>query len=504
MNIAQKILSNTAIQVFGKLVTAVISVLIIKAITSLEEVPGFEGLPAEYKLIYTYLMFFGILADFGLFTIAVREMSHADNAKDQEFVLGNIFGMRLFTILLAMTLASGAVFLIPLENYTWNVKVGVVIAAITTVFTMLASTTSSILQVKLKMGWPTLAIVLGKVVMAAYIIWTVSHFSTLPNAFFHLIYAGVFGSALTFLVTFLTTRSVFPFTPRFNLHFWKKIFKEAAPYGIALVLGTMYFKVDVLLLSFFRGKHEIAIYGYPSNIIEMLLVVPIYFMNCALPTLSQAFRQGEERVRRILSLSFHLLSLISFPIVVGGMLLARPLMNLVMNERFLTGNVPGYYGADLAFQLLLPALLLAFFTTLFSFSLVAQGKQGRLLWINLWGVLFNITTNLLFIPAFGFIAAGVTTILSEALVLWLTYCEARPQHSPTRETTTTLKLILAAVIMGVFVWMINPHAPILITVGIGALVFSLSLFPLRVFDEELLKTARSGGGWINNGRSGGT
>ena len=492
---ARRILSNTAIQIAGKLTTAILSIITIKYITSLETIPGLEGLPADYKLIYTYLTFFGIIADFGLFTIAVREISQVKTEEEKEFIMGNIFGMRFFTIFTAMALASLFVFLVPFENYSWNVKVGVAIAAITTVLTMMASTTSAILQVHLKMGPPTWALIIGKIIMTAYIAVTVIYFESIPHAFYHLIAAGILGSFITFAITYRYTKKFFPFAVRFNPEYWKKIFREALPYGLAIILSTMYFKIDVLLLSFLRDKQEIAIYGYPSSIMELLAVLPIYFMNSTLPSLTSAFQESKEkaspelveRVANILRLSFSFLSMMALPMVVGGLILARPLMQFIMNDEFLTGNVPGYYGADLAFQLLLAANIFSFITNLFSFTLIASGHQGKLLRINLYGVLFNITTNLIFIPTYGFIAAGITTILSEIIIIFLSYRECRKHVHIPFDWKTFFKIMVAAGIMGLFVFLTKNTVPLLPLIGIGATIFVASLVPLRVLNEDTLR-----------------
>jgi O-antigen/teichoic acid export membrane protein len=487
---ARRILSSTAIQVFGKLLTAILSIIVIKYITGLESIPGLEGIPAEYKLIYTYLTFFGIIADFGLFTIAVRELSQSKNEEEKEMIMGNIFGMRFFTIITAMSMASLFVFLIPLENYTWNVKIGVAIAAITTVLTMMASTTSSILQVHLKMELPTIALVIGKIIMTAYIAYIVIFFQEIPYAFYHLIFAGIAGSLVTFIITYIYTKKIFPFTPRFQPAYWKKIFREALPYGIAIILSTLYFKIDVLLISFFRDKNEIALYGYPSSIIELISIFPIYFMNSTLPTLTRAFEESKDKAKKILSLSFNFLSLMAIPMVIGGVILARPLMGFVMNEQFLTGNVEGYYGADMAFQLLMISTVFSFLTTLFSFTLIASGHQAKLLKINLYGVLFNIITNLIFIPQYGFVAAGITTILSEVIIITLTYRAAKKQVNFSFELQTFAKITFAGLVMGAFVYLIQGSVPIIPLIGIGGAIFIAILVPLRILTPEVLELVK--------------
>jgi len=480
----RKILSSTAIQIIGKITIGLLSVVTVKYVTSLETIPGLGGVPSDYKLIYTYLSFFGIVADFGLYTIAVRELSQAKSAEDQRFIMGNIFGMRFFTILLAMVAASLFVFLVPFENYTWEVKIGVSLGAITTVLTMMASTVSSILQVHLKMIKPTIALVLGKILMTAYILGAIIFFPNLPTLFYHLLFAGILGTLLTYMMTAWTTKRFFPFSFHINLPYWKKILKEAVPYGIAIILGTIYFKIDELMISFFREKAEIAIYGYPTGVVELLTVFPVFFMNNVLPSLSQAFAESLDRVKKIASLAFSFLAFMTFPMVVGGVVLARPLMNFVMGSAFLTGNVAGYYGADLAFQLALFPTLFAFLNNLFTFVLIASGNQKKILRINLVGVIFNVLTNLIFIPRYGFIAAGIITIFSEMIVLALTYLECRKTIRIPLDFKTLLKLATASLAMGIFVAYGQSTINVVPLVGIGALVYLLVLLPLKVLPEE--------------------
>ncbi|MBI5754918.1 flippase [Candidatus Peregrinibacteria bacterium] len=490
MSTAKKILGNTAIQIIGRVIIAVLSILTMRYITSLEAVPEFKGMPSDYRLIYAYLGFFGIVADFGLFTIGVREMSKTKTPEEQSFVMGNIYGMRLLTIVTLMAAASLVVFLIPFENYGFLVKDGVAIAAVTTVFTMLASTASSVLQVHLKMTFPTIALVLGKIIMTAYIIAVVLNFSKIPYAFFHLLFAGVVGTLITFIMTIFYTKRVFPFFTSFHFPYWKKVFKEALPYGAAVILSTVYFKLDVLLLSFFREKIEIAIYGYPSTLIELLSVFPLYFMNSVFPTLTKAFQESKEKVKKIASLSFQFLVLMTLPLVTGGILLSRQLIGISMHESFLTGNVPGYFGADFAFQLLLISTLFSFLTTVFAYLLIACGNQAKLLKINACGVVFNTVANLIFIPSYGFIAAGIISAITSMVVLLMTFFESRKQVSIPFDMIFIMKISLATLIMGVFVFFTKNIVPVVPLIGIAGMVFLLCVLVLRIVPREAFNLAK--------------
>ncbi|MCB0385793.1 MAG: polysaccharide biosynthesis protein, partial [Bdellovibrionales bacterium] len=242
----------------------------------------------------------------------------------------------------------------------------------------------------------------------------------------------------------------------------------------------------VLILSVFRPKEEIALYGYPASMIELLLILPIYFMNSTLPTLSRAFKDQREKIQQIFSLAFNFLYTMALPMTIGGIILARPLMALITNDAFLTGNTTAVYGADVAFQILLIPCSIAYLTTLLSFTIIASGNQGKLLKLNAIGVLFNIITNLILIPSYGFPAAALTTLLSELLLFSITLWECRKYAPLHFDWPTLTKVSLGGAIMGTFVFLSQNNIPTIPLIGIGGLIYIASLVPLGVINKEML------------------
>lgn len=168
--LVKKIASNTVSQVAAKFINAAISVVIVKVITSTLGKVGY----GEYALAYEFLALFLIVADLGLFTIAVREMS--DDEKKITRILGNVTSMRLVLSILLSVLAIGLAFVMP--GYSEQVKYGVIIVAVSMSINLMSITISAALQVKLLMTWNALALVLGKFVMLSYIAYTAFFYST--------------------------------------------------------------------------------------------------------------------------------------------------------------------------------------------------------------------------------------------------------------------------------------------------------------------------------------
>ncbi len=102
----KKIYTNTIAQIAGKIATALISIFMIKILTNYLDVAGY-GL---YSKIYNYLSIFAVIADLGLYTITVRELTkHQDDPKMMQRIAGNVLSLRtlsgLFIIILSLAVA---------------------------------------------------------------------------------------------------------------------------------------------------------------------------------------------------------------------------------------------------------------------------------------------------------------------------------------------------------------------------------------------------------------
>ena len=198
MSTAKKILSNTAVQVFGRAIMAGLSIVILKIISHFLSVEGY----GQYTAVYEFLAFFGIAGDLGVFAIAVRDMSKGE--RDREFIANNILGMRLMLAGLMMALATVAGFLIPAYEETY-IPMGVAIASFSVFLAIMHGTVSSVLQVNLKMQNSTWGLVLGKVISLGWMVGVIFYFyagEPSQDSFNQLMVAGVVGNLVAFLYTF--------------------------------------------------------------------------------------------------------------------------------------------------------------------------------------------------------------------------------------------------------------------------------------------------------------
>lgn len=488
MSTARKILSNTLAQIIGKILVALLGFAVVKISTSYLSVEAY----GEYILIYEFLAFFGIAADLGLFTIAVKEMS--ENEERIEKIIGNILSLRTILVFLTMIIAVITVFAIPKYADT-KVPLGVAIASITVLITILNGTITSVLQTKLKMEQASITNVLGKIVSVGFMVYVA--FFGFPTdsdtGFYMLLVAGIIGNLVMLISTKYFVRKVVKLRYQFDLKLWKAVLVKSLPYGLALILNTIYFRIDSILISVIRGSGEVGIYGVAMKMLEHFAILPLYFMNSVLPVLTKSIKEKSTKYKQVIKYSFDFLAALAVPLVVGGVILAYPLIFIISTPEYLSRVSEGFYGSDIAFQILIFALLFQFLNVLFAFILIAVNQQTKLLYINAVCVVINIVTNIIFIPKYGFVGAAFTSVFCEFFILFATFFVARHYLAFKIHPGKLIKILFSALVMGSTIYFLqapsykliqNWNVFPLIFIGMG--VYGGMLFLTKTVDKEML------------------
>lgn len=509
MSIARKILENTFVQVLGKLITAALSIVVLKIISGYLGTSGY----GDYTTIYQFLAFFGIIADFGIYTITVKEMSR-DESKIP-MILGNVMGLRTFLSLIAMGLAVLVVFLIPSYENTL-IPIGVLIATLATIVTLLNGTISSVLQVYLKMQYATISLVAGKIVSVLYMAWVayIAFSGDSVSGFYHLLWAGVLGNLVMLLITAYYVRRFTKITYRFDFSFWRKIFITSLPFGVALILNTIYFRLDVLLMTFILphsqtlaagesgcvetlcSDTEIGLYGVAMRMLEMLVIIPVYFMNSVLPVMTRYIEEQSSKIKDLIQYSFDFLIATGLPILVGGFILARPIIHFISDPDFLSGSIYSF-GSDVAVRILMFAMLFSFVNALFGFTLVVLNKQVKLMYINAVAVAFNLIGNMIVIPTWGFRGAAMTSVISELIILIFLYWVAQSSLHFRISFKTFIRTLFSALVMGIVVlfgfrlmanaWFLWQLA---VLVPLGGAIYIALMFKTKAITPEMMRLLR--------------
>ncbi|MFA5270021.1 MAG: flippase [Patescibacteria group bacterium] len=458
MNVSRRIAGNTIIQIFSKAVTAATSALVLAYLARYLGVSGY----GDYTTVFAYLGIFGVLVDLGIFVTSVREI--AKHPEQERSILGNVLGLRFVVGIVVFAVAIAASLFIP---YPPVVRLGILVGSVSQLFMVVNQAPVSLFQARLIMHRAAIADIAGRLILLVLVWWFIKS----GLGFIPMIWAVTVSTFVTFIVSMALAASVNPIWPRFDWAIWHRILKLALPMGAVMILSTVYFRIDTVLLSIMKGSFDVGVYGAPYKILEVLLAVPTIFMSSVLPVMTRALDENsKEHALGIFRRSFDFMSLVSLPLVVGTMLLATPIMVLIAGTDF---AVSGPVLAIIMLKLVGSAL-----NSVMIYTIIAAGEQRRLLLPYSIAVGFNLIANLIFIPQYSYMAAAVITVLTEIWVLIAAGYLVGKRLKLTPTFGVLLKCLVGSLLMGGAVWYLS-DLNLWWRIAVGAVIYVLASLIMR-------------------------
>ena len=185
------------------------------------------------------------------------------------------------------------------------------------------------------------------------------------------------------------------------------------------VTTSLYVNSDLLILGFMRSDYEVGLYSVTVKIymlFKALLGAAITVITPRLSALQQevdpeAFAEAAGKILRTLVT-------VLLPVATGILFLDEPLILLISNEQYL-GGLPSLHWLGGA----LVVSIIGWFMT--ACILIPAKQDGSVLKITMLAAALNVGLNLILIPMMGFVAAAITTLLSEGIACILGCVKAR-------------------------------------------------------------------------------
>lgn len=185
----------------------------------------------------------------------------------------------------------------------------------------------------------------------------------------------------------------------------KEIVNGSLPYGILGVLGLVYFKIDILLLSYLKGVEETGLYGVAYRFLEAIIFIPNAVSAALFPVMARLHGSGSADLKKIYIQSSKIMLLATVPIMIGFFFVL---------PYFIKYFLPQYLPSIAAIQILTLAIPFMFIQVPAINVLFSSDKYLKtIIFISFFTIAFNIILNLIFIPKYGFIGASWITVVSE-------------------------------------------------------------------------------------------
>lgn len=458
--------------VFNSATKVVSTLLALFALSEITQYLGADGF-GRYATALAYFALFGALADLGLFSITAREISRKN--ADESLILGNVFTLRLLSSLGVVVLAPPIVWF--LTPYPDDTKMAIMLTLLAFFLSSSYMVLNGVFQKHLAMYKVALVELFGKVIQVGFILWMIAE----DKGFLAIVLSLVVFMGFNFVLVYTLSRAYVKFRLRFDVEFIRSFLKQSLPLGGAVVVTYVYFKLDTILLSFLKSDEAVGIYNGAYKIIENVTFFPAMIIGMVLPLMSRYIFEEREKFLAITNKTLKVFFVLIVPIVVGGFLLSRDIIQIITQEEF-----ESFRDSVGVLQILIFALGLIFLGHLFNAILIVSNHQKRLMQALMVCAVTNIALNIFFIVQFSYYGAAITSVMTELLVVIVTWYLSYRYTGYAPKLDGIVQILLSGVLMGLFIVYFHSTLPFLVLFILSGVVYFLALFFTKAISREEL------------------
>lgn len=266
--------------------------------------------------------------------------------------------------------------------------------------------------------------------------------------------------------------------PKFELdwEFCKKITILSLPFAITGILYTIYYSIDLVMLTKLVGDYATGIYNATYKLIAVLNLFYSVYIAVIFPVMSKFYQNDKKLLVISFEKSIKYLMLVMIPIAIGTMLYSLDIIQFIYGHQ--------YDAAASVLSILIWTVCLLFISGAANTLLNASHKERTVTKIYAIAAVFNIALNFVMIPHFSYNGAAITTVLSDVLIVALQiYVIHRIGHRPNKKLYSDLiKIIIGSAVLGIALYFLNLNMWIAIPVGI--VIYLAVTHILKVFDKD--------------------
>ncbi|MFA5374640.1 MAG: flippase [Dehalococcoidia bacterium] len=473
MNTVQRIAKNAAVLISAQLIGFVISFFYVMYAARYLGPESFGVL--SFAIAFTGL--FSFVADFGLQPLTVREVSRnkslapkylVNNAVIKVFLVISYFGL--------MALIVNAM------DYPDETITVVYLFAFYAILQSLNQMFYAMFQSFERMGYQAIGQVLNSALILAGVMLAIKYglgvvgFAWLYCAagFVVLLYSFV-----VFVWKFTKPPSQWlPWNISIKWEFWKRTLRAALPFTLTIAIAGIFLRIDVIMISAIKGDTAAGYYNAACNLIMVLLVTAGISMSTVFPAMSRFFVTSRDSLKLAMEKSAKYMFIIGLPIAVGTFLLADRIIIAIYGIN--------YDQTAIVLRILILYIPISFICQSIGPTLASINKEPlRTLSVGIT-VLANIALNFILIPRYGIQGAGVSTVISQVLLLLLVVYFAGKNFYWLPLHKIVIKPFIACTAMGALIYFIREESLFLI-IPTAAILYFVLLLILKTFDTRDIK-----------------
>jgi O-antigen/teichoic acid export membrane protein len=421
----------------------------------------------QYATVLAFVGLFQIFAEFGMTQYVLREVAR-DHTKTQSLFWDLVAVRFLLAIFSIIGITIGATFM----EYSPVLVLGVFMYTCMFLLSAIQSPLEALQTAYERFDIVSLMSISGQMVYVFF--GAIFLFS--GKSFLWLIVAGFIGLVPPITIGIWATlkNKILRLHPVFSPRSWGRLILAGLPFGISSLTLSITFSADTVILSKFYPSEVVGWYRVAYDLVFTLLFFTRGFKEAITPTLARVHATDPGEIERWYHRAVRVFTLISLPMVVGGMVLAQEIILFLYKAEYLPSAK--------AFQILawdIPFVLYAAFCGNITTIIRQEKRAARIFTFN---AVFNILANLIIIPRFGYLGASAVTVLTDMISATQFYLFLRKDLHIPNFLFLIIRTLLAAALMGLVVWLV-PLDNLFLSAGLGVIIYFLLVFLFRIPDQ---------------------
>lgn len=464
MNQIKSIFKNTSWMTLSQFVTSICAFLWTILIARYLGVSDYGIL--SFAISFTAIT--GIFMDLGMTTFTTRELSRDKNLSHK--YINNIFPIKLLVSILIIIATSIILYILKYDFLTIEVTL---ILTIELIFMSMTSFINGVFQSFEKLKYQAIGTIMNSGLLLITILITM-HFNLglIAVAIAYTISYSIF--LIYMFIKLIQKFGLVKF--EFDKDFWKNTIIKSAPFGLTAFFYTIYFSIDVVMLSYISGDYVTGIYNSAYKIITVFTTFYVVYQFVIFPVMSKFFKESDDLLRISYEQSIKYLLIIILPITIGVSIYSEYIVNLIYSSQYALASEP--------VEILIWTVSFLFINGAASLLLNSINKEKVVTKIYIIAAVFNVILNFILIPKYTYIGASIATVLSEILIcIVMIHIIRKSKYCPNKSFLKVIaKIIISTLVLAIVLEYMN--VSIWLAIPIGLVVYGLAILLTRTLDDS--------------------
>lgn len=422
----------------------------------------------KYCFVLSYAFIFMVIADFGLNDLIIRDVAR-DRSLAPKYFASTFLIKAVFSFISIFLLISS----VYLMGYPKEIIVYITIFSLSIVFMTFGNSVSSIFKAFERMQYSSLMVILNSSLLLLFIAAIVYFEGTLLQVILSRVIALCVGSMMGFS---LLMRKIAKLEFNVDFSYVRTIAKSAFPFLAVGLIHSLYFNLDVIMLSKMKGPIYVGWFTPAANdLFFSLLIIPTAIATVAYPIFSRQYHESTERFRESFNFTVKISIILGVAISAGVFMLAPEIIHLFFGTK--------YENSVIVLRIIALAISFIFVKEIVGFGLATVGQVNTLMWLNIVSLGLNAILNLILIPIYAHVGAAITSVICifSSLVLSFYCLNRRVEHLIV--VRNYFKPLIGAMVMCSGIYFLN-GLHILIVIAFGAVIYLFVLIFIRTFNRS--------------------